>query len=84
MVFKGEEYEDDGGVVGPVAHGGASEFASPACASSDTAILPRGKRPGGWLTLTALRQCAACATIFAPEASVSYRVATIVSGVPNV
>ena len=81
MVFQREKCDDHRRLAFGLAHEGAKVLVCPACSSTDTAILRRRHRPEYWFSINAPRECAACKTVFVPQASALLRIVAFAFGV---
>lgn len=81
MVFQREKRDDHRRLAFGLAQQGTKVLGCPVCSKTETAILPRRQRPDYWFSISAPRECAACKTVFVPQASALLRIATLAFGV---
>ena len=80
MVSERENRDDHQRVTIRRAHQEAKTLECPVCSSTDTGAVPRRERPDYWFSIKTPRECAACGTVFIPQAGAFLRTATIVIG----
>lgn len=81
MIFRRETRDDHRRLAFALAYQGAKVVACPVCSSTDTPAHLRRQRPDYWFSINAPRECAACKTVFVPQASALLRIVTLAIGI---